>query len=295
MNNPLSNCLRIGTLFFFALSAHTVPAQEKMGATNGGTTQADTTKAGSTKTKPLSITKEARQALKEAQSVAAKSKGLKGEAHTDALAAGARAYEAVAARFAGEAGASGKAWFAAAELWRRSLNLEAAAKAYGLAADRDPERYQERCWLELAHIARRQKRMDAALELYKKVARLKTGTDHTHQARVWIGRCFEAERKPAEAIDAYRQALSLTSRPRRVLEISNRLANCLVQEGKLDQAATVIRQAEAAAAPELATGGPKARGLRRALDRMSARKALQRARDKATRAHRDAQDIERGR
>ncbi len=96
-------------------------------------------------------------------------------------------------------------------------------------------------------------------------------------------------------IDAYRQALSLTTPPRRVLEISNRLALCLVQQGKLDLAAAAIRRAETAAAPALAKKGSKATSLRRALDRMSARKALQRARDKATGAHQDAQDIERGR
>ena len=95
--------------------------------------------------------------------------------------------------------------------------------------------------------------------------------------------------------DAYRQALSLTTQPRRVLEICNRLALCLVKQGKLDQAAAAIRQAETAAAPELAKQGPKATSLRRALDRMSGRKALHRARDKASGAHRDAQDAERGR
>ncbi len=57
----------------------------------------------------------------------------------------------------------------------------------------------------------------------------------------------------------------------------------------------MIRQAETAAAPELAKKGAKTKGLRRALDRMSARKALQRAQDKANGAHRDAQDLERGR
>jgi tetratricopeptide (TPR) repeat protein len=282
MNNPLSTCLTTGILFFVALSASATPAQE---ATTGKTQQ----------TKPLPISKEARTALKEAKAVAAKSKGLKGEARSNALIAGAKAYEAVAARFDSEAGACGNAWFAAAELWRRSSSLEAAAKAYGLAADRDPARYQERSWLQLAHIARRQKKDERALDLYKKVARLKSGTARTHQARVWIGRCFEQQKKPEQAIDAYRQALSLTTKPRRVLEISNRLANCLIKQGKLDQAGAVIRQAEAAAAPELAKKGPRAKSLRRALDRMSARKALQRARDKTAGAHQDAQDVERGR
>ena len=149
LNNPLSNCLTIGILFFFALSPSAVLAQEKMDTTNTDTTKLQ-------KNKPLPISKEARAALKEAAAVAAQSKGLKGEARNSALMAGAKAYEAVAARFGSEAGACGRAWFAAAELWRRSQSLKAAAKAYGLAADRDPGRYQERSWLQLAHIERRQ-------------------------------------------------------------------------------------------------------------------------------------------
>ena len=229
MNNPFSNCLTIGTLFF-VLSVPAVLAQGKTGKTNTATTKLE-------KNKPLPISKEARTALKEAGAVAAKSKGLKGKPRNSALIAGAKAYEAVAARFGREAGACGKAWFAAAELWRRSRSLEAAAKAYGLAADRDPGRFQERSWLQLAHIERKQKHMGLALELYKKVARLKSGTQRTHQARVWIARCFEEQKKPKQAIDAYRQALSLTRQPRRVLEICNRLALCLVRQGKLDQAA----------------------------------------------------------
>lgn len=284
MNNPLSTCLA-GILFFAALAAPVLPAQRTQEGPD----------AKIQKDKPLPISKEAQSALKEAKTVAAKTKGLKGEARSSALAAGAKAYEAVAARFDSEAGACGKAWFAAAELWRKAQSLEAAAKAYGLAAERDPVRYQERSWLQLAHIARRQKKMEEALDLYKKVARLKSGTARTHEARVWIGRCFEGQKKPEQAIDAYRQALTVTTEPNRYLEIGNRLANCLIQEGKLDEADAVIRQAEAAAAPELTRNGPQAKSLRRALDQMSAKKALQRARDKAAGAHRDAQDVERGR
>jgi len=286
MNNPLSSCLTISILSL-ALSASAVMAQESTNTENSKTTRVQ-------KNKPLPISKEARAALKQAAAIAAKSKGLKGKARSSALTAGAKAYEAVAAKFGSEAGACGQAWFRAAELWRRSLSLESAAKAYGLAVDRDPRRYQERSWLQLAHLERRQKRTEEALELYKKVARLKSGTARTHEARLWIGRCLEAQKKADAAVDAYRQALSLTTKPRRVVDVCNRLALCLVQQGKLDQAAAAIRQAETTAASVLDKKGPSSKSLRRALDRMSARKALQRARDKATGAHRDAKDLDRG-
>lgn len=292
MNNLLSNCPAIGA-FFLALAVSAIPAQGNTDTTRAKAPEVQkNNQKNNQKNKRLPISKEARAALNEAKAVAAKSKGLKGEARKNALVAGARTYEAVAARFASEDGACGTAWFEAAELWRKNQDFKAAARGYGLAAERDPGRYQERSWMQLAHIARRQKQIAQALELYKKVATLKSGTARNHQARVWIGRCFERQKKPEQAIDAYRQAAGSTTNPRDMLEACNRLALCLVREGRLDQAAAAIRQAETAAAPELARPGPKARNLRRALDRMSARKALQRARDKVTGAHRDAEDVE---
>ena len=293
MNTSLTTC----TILALALLASGASAQEPAKAI-------DANKTGMTKQdKPLTISKSARSALKEAKGVAAKAKGLKGAARAAAMTAAAKAYEAVASRFADQPGARAAASFEAAELWRRAGSLKAAAANYTRATDNDPRRFRERSWLQLAHIERRQKRIDKAMALYQKMARLKSGTSRTHEARVWIGRCLEQRKKLADAADAYRQALSLTRNPRRVIDLCNRLSLVLVRQGKLDQGAAVIRQAETAVAKAGCGSGGKgkkkgksqAKSLRRALDKMSARKALQRARDKANGAHRDAQDLERGR
>jgi hypothetical protein len=76
------------------------------------------------------------------------------------------------------------------------------------------------------------------------------------------------------------------------VETCNWLAKTLLAQGDLDGAAESIARAE-----ELVPNGegPNSERLRKAVRNMSARRALQRARDKANKAHEDASRLEKER
>ena len=72
----------------------------------------------------------------------------------------------------------------------------------------------------------------------------------------------------------------------------------LVKQGELGEAEKIISRAESASRAPIDAKGASAERMRKSLQKayanMSARRALQRARDKANGAHKDAQDVERG-
>ena len=67
------------------------------------------------------------------------------------------------------------------------------------------------------------------------------------------------------------------------------LARILVRTGDLDGATAAIERVEAIAKPVLDAGGEDAARLRKALDEMSARRSIQRARDEQEGAGEDAE------
>ena len=146
-----------------------------------------------------------KQALAEARALAAQSKGKTGPERAAALEAGAKAYQQVATNFGADTGVVAEASFEAAELWRRKGALADAEAAYRLALDNDPARYEPRACLELAHLLRRGKKFDAAVEQYRKVAGLQPGSARAHAAQLWIGRTQQVASKIATKEDVRRQ------------------------------------------------------------------------------------------
>ena len=94
---------------------------------------------------------------------------------------------------------------------------------------------------------------------------------------------------------AYRRAVEAAGRPRQVIEACNWLAKSLVAAGDLEGAAAAIGMADQAVQKVMANGGTGVESLKKALAEMSARKALQRAKDKKSGAHADARGLEKGR
>lgn len=240
--------------------------------------------------------KAATAALKNAKAILAKAKGQRGAARKAILAQAAAAYTKVMADFASEPVGAAPASFAAAEIWRKQSELTKAKGFYQKAIELDRGRYEERCLLQLAHIARRQKNPTGAIEIYKKVAVLKPKSARAHESRVWIGRCLAMSGQHDEAITALRAAVDLAGTKRQRIGVCNRLAGLLVKRGQLDAAEQVIQRAAEAAKPAPGAKGKNAertaRSLQKAFDQMSARRALQRARDKANKAHKDAASLE---
>jgi tetratricopeptide (TPR) repeat protein len=231
-----------------------------------------------------------KEALKSAAALAEKARGVRGAERKEILERAARAFEEVAVAHARTPAIAAEASFEAAELWRRCENLSAAEGLYAKANELEPARWAERALLEIAHVQRRLKRFDDAIATYEKCAKVKGGSARAHEARLGIGQCHEAKGQLAEAVAAYRAAVEADTTPTRKIDSLDELAKTLVQQGDLDGAAAAIGQAESLEAS--GDTGVDAERLRRAIEQMGARKALQRAHDKKTNAARSAEEVE---
>ena len=252
-----------------------------------------------TATKRVKPSAEASAAMAKVNAIRARAKGKKGEDRKAILREAAAGYGKIVADFAGEPLAIAPASFAAAEILRAAGELDKAKDYYQKSIQFDGVRYQERSTLQLAHIARRKKDGAAALALYGKVARLKPKSARAHEARTWIGRCQAEASKPDAAIAAYESAIEMAASPSQSIDACNRLAALFVKLNKLDEAETVIAKAAAASKSAPTAKGKMAerqtKSWAKAYTNMSARRALQRARDKAMKAHKDAAAVEKKR
>ncbi|MEM7201893.1 MAG: tetratricopeptide repeat protein [Planctomycetota bacterium] len=251
---------------------------------SGNRATAQAVEASATPTSAVDVT----AALKSASAQVAATKGLAGAERQAALISAASVYEQIVETHADNAIACAEAWFRLGELRRRLTKLGEAERAYAQAVALDAGRFGERGWFGVAQMQRRQERWDDAIASYRKAAAVRGTTARAHQARAWMGRCLQRKGDLGGAVAAFEQALELTTTPKRILELCNLLAKTRLAQGDLDGAEQVLSRAEAA----VPATGPDAPKLRAALDKMSARKALQRARDKATGAVEDAVDVE---
>ena len=260
----------------FALSAAAgLPAQSADGVTSGSK---DSTQQGS-----------GREALRRASRLVEEVKGQKGEQRDQALQRAERAYREVIADYSSDPSVCARAWFEVGELQRRLSNLSAASQAYGRALELDPDRFGVRALLQQAHMQRRLSEWKEAVASYRKVVARAPDSARAHTARLWVGGCLQSMGDLPGAIREFSKALGETEKPLRVIELTNKLAKALVTQDDLDGAAVAIARADAVAP---SGSGAEAERLRKAAAAMSARKALQRARDRAAQAHRDAAQLE---
>ena len=231
----------------------------------------------------------ARAELRRAKLLVSQVKGLRGEARDAALDRAIAAYREISARHPEDRATCARAWYEVGELLRRKASLSAAEGAYQKAAALDARRFAARSLMQRAHIQRRLDRVDEALASYRELAAMEPRTGRGHTARRWIARCLEQQGDLTGAIEAYRSALEVTTRPRAVIELCNGLAKTLLSQGDIDAAADVLARAERVV-PE--GDSDEAVRIQKAVDTMSGRRALQRARDKANKAHEDARKLE---
>jgi tetratricopeptide (TPR) repeat protein len=228
--------------------------------------------------------------LRAAGAVEGEAKGTDGDERSGILERAAAAYAKVALDFASEPAAVAQASFAAAEIWRRQGDLAKAGPLYERSLASDPVRYEERSLFELAHIARRNEESTEAIDLYGRVAQFRPDSARAHDSRMWIAKIHAGVPSNEEALAAFRIAVQKAGTPRRTIDACNGVANLQVKLGKLDEAqAEVDRAALASKSTEGDT-----ESLAKAYEAMSARRALQRAKDKRDGAHRDAVQVEKG-
>jgi len=230
-----------------------------------------------------------REALRACRDLAAKIKGLRGPTRDAALEEAAKAYEQVGADYANDKATSAQAWYEAAELWRRGNDLAPAEAAYGKAVENDRDRYAERAWLEVANLQRRSKRYDDAVATYKKVVELNPSSGRAHDARLWIGRTLQQKGTMPEAIAAYTEVVERAPSLLDRIEATDWLVKALVHVGDLDKAQSAFATLEAATKD---AEGPDAERVHKAFEGMTSKRAIEKARDKQTKAHKDAEQAE---
>lgn len=230
-----------------------------------------------------------RDALRACRELAAKVKGLRGPTRDAALEEAAKAYEQVGIEHAADKATAAQAWYEAAELWRRGNDLAPAEAAYAKAVENDRDRYAERSWLEVANLQRRSKRYDDAVATYKKVIELNPSSSRAHDARLWIGRTLQQKGTMPEAIVAYGEAVERAPALLDRIEATDWLVKALVHVGDLDKAAATFATLETAVKD---AEGPDSERVHKAFEGMTSKRSIEKARDKQTKAHKDAEQAE---
>ena len=248
--------------------------------------------AQESKVKRVQLSQQARDSLAAAKELITSLKGVRGEERQAGLSKAAMAYSAVAEKFADEPAAACAALYEAGETWRRHGSLDKAEANYRQVLAKNGERYLGRATFQVAQMERRQKQFENAIATYQQAATFQPKQNRANQARLWIARCFVSLDKAEEAMQSFRNAVASAATPRQVIEASNYLAKALIEAGDLEAAKAALAKADQVAMPLIEAGGKDSEGLRAALDRMSARKALQKAQDKANGAGQDARQLD---
>lgn len=229
-----------------------------------------------------------RAALASGREAIGRLRGLRGAERKSALEQAASAHDRIAEQFAAEPAVAAMAAFTGAELWRQQGSLALAEKDYLRAAQLDAPRFAQRGLLGAADMQRRQQRPDEAMATYQRAEAVEAGSSRAQDARLWRARLLQASDRLDQAVPAFQTALECAAGPAQVIEACNFLALALVQKGDLDAAERALEHAEHATQSAAEDDPATAERQQKWLEAMSARKALQRARDERNGAAGDA-------
>ena len=254
------------------------------------------------------LSAEARLAFAEARQLEKNSRKVSGPARSRKLELAASCFDRLVAKFEAEPQVAAQAAWHAAELWRRHGSAPLAEKDYLFAAKAHAVRYGQRGLLAAADMQRRQLRTEDAMATYAQAERVDPRTGRAQSARLWMARMLLTDGKVEQAIERLQAALESAPSPRLMqlmprtavtgaydhgsyaaLErVADHLAKAWIIKGDLKAAGFVIDHAQKLVDGERGGDPIVAERLRRAFDRMSAKKALQRALDQKTGAAKDA-------
>ncbi|MGK0303934.1 MAG: tetratricopeptide (TPR) repeat protein, partial [Planctomycetota bacterium] len=200
----------------------------------------------------------------------------------------AAAFDRLVAKFESEPQVAAQAAWHAAELWRRHGSAPLAEKDYLFAAKAHAVRYGQRGLLAAADMQRRQLRTEDAMKTYAKAEAVDPRTGRAQSARLWMARMLLTAGKVDLAIERFQGALESSPSPRQAIDAADYLAKAWIVKGDLDSAGFVIDHAEKVVEGEKHGDPIVAERLRRAFQRMGAKKALQRALDEKYDTAKDA-------
>lgn len=229
-----------------------------------------------------------RAALASAREQVQKVRGLRGVERARVLESAASAHDKLAAEFAAEPLVAAAAAYAAADLWRQQGSLGLAERDYLQAVQLDPDRFAQRGLMGAADMQRRQQRADEARITYGKAAAIEPGSSRAQDARLWQARLLQLQERWDEAIPAFQAALESADPGAQVIEAANFLALAWLQKGDFDAATHAIDHAEQSVVALGDEDPIVLERLRKSVETMSAKRALQRARDQQNEAGKDA-------
>ena len=142
---------------------------------------------------------------------------------------------------------------------------------------------------------RRAEKHEQSIATYRDAAAIDPATARAQTARLWIGRVLQTMGREVDAVVAFRTAVASAVTTSQTIEAINYLASALLAGGDLAGASQALAQADAAVSTAIVEKPEDAERLHKALESMSARRALQRAQDKAVDAAADAQQVDKPR
>ncbi|MGK0204351.1 MAG: tetratricopeptide (TPR) repeat protein [Planctomycetota bacterium] len=234
------------------------------------------------------LSADARVAFGEARKLEKDSRKVSGPARSRRLELAAAAFDRLVAKFESEPQVAAQAAWHAAELWRRHGSAPLAEKDYLFAAKAHAVRYGQRGLLAAADMQRRQLRTEDAMKTYAKAEAVDPRTGRAQSARLWMARMLLTAGKVDLAIERFQGALESSPSPRQAIDAADYLAKAWIVKGDLDSAGFVIDHAEKVVEGEKHGDPIVAERLRRAFQRMGAKKALQRALDEKYDTAKDA-------
>ncbi|MGK0352906.1 MAG: tetratricopeptide (TPR) repeat protein [Planctomycetota bacterium] len=252
------------------------------------TAQKPVAKSAVPKSMAPELSSEAKIAFRDARKLEKDSRKASGPARSRKLELAASAYDRLVAKFEAEPQVAAQAAWYAAELWRRHGSAPLAEKDYLFAAKQHAVRYGQRGLLAAADMQRRQLRTEDAMTTYAQAEVVDARTGHAQTARLWMARMLLSDGKVDLAIERFQGALESAPSPRRAIDAADYLAKAWIIKGDLDSAGFVIDHAEKVVHGEKHGDPIVAERLRRAFERMGAKKALERALDEKHGAAKDA-------
>jgi tetratricopeptide (TPR) repeat protein len=208
--------------------------------------------------------------------------GTEGDARDAARKLAIEAYRSVREYFAGDAGACAEAAFRAGELLRAGDDDAGAQSEFAIARDRGTgTSFQVRAMMEIAHLDRRGKRLEKALDGYEAVVAADAATARQKDdAALWSGRVYADLERPKDARRVWQRVADKGDDPLDRIRAWDMMASLLVDQGDLEGAAGTLEKCREALAEVSQEESKLGERVRTALASMHAQDELTRAVEK---------------
>ncbi len=208
--------------------------------------------------------------------------GTEGEARDAARKLAVEAYRSVREYFGGDAASCAEAAFRAGELLRTSDDVSGAQSEFAIARDRGTgTSFQVRAMMEIAHLDRRAKRLEKALDGYEAVVGSDVATARQKDdASLWCGRVYEDLERPKDARRVWQRVAEKGDDPLDRIRAWDLMVSMLVDQGDLEGAAGTLEKCREALSEVSQEESKLGERVRAALTSMRSQEELARAVEK---------------